>query len=183
MNLFDTLAGSLLGNTPYTLIGTLVKHRGIAINNKYRVVLPNIGNIRGSDLSVLCRSVEMPGKNITTTPRRTAMREIEIPTGYNLVGVNMVFTETMKSTVKEYFDAWMNAIVDPRTHTVAYYKDVARDVHIIRQGRSGVAQAASTLVDAIPKTISAATLTAAGQMGPVEYTVEFVYRDVIEALA
>ena len=180
MNLFDQITGSLLGNTPYTLIGTLIKHRGVAINNKYRIIMPDIGNVRGSDLNVLCRSVMMPGKNITTAPRRTAMREIEISTGYNVEPVSMIFTETMKSTVKKYFDGWMNAIVNPITHEVAYHNDVARDIHIYRQGRSGVNQTVVTLIQAIPKTIGSITLTDKGGMEVVEYEVQFVYKDLKE---
>ncbi len=53
--------------------------------NKYRIILPT--RFIGGDavtMDVLCRSATLPGKAITSSPRKVNMKEVQMPTGYTV---------------------------------------------------------------------------------------------------
>lgn len=158
---------------------------GISKANHYRVLLPTLF-IGGDALSmdILCRSTNMPSRNITTAPRKTNMKSIEMPTGYVNGQVDMAFTETTDQTASFYFDLWQNTVIDPETYEVAYRLDVVKDVLIMSNDDKGLPSYICVLKNAFPKLRSPTDHSDNTENTAKEVRVTFEYEDyeVIDSL-
>jgi hypothetical protein len=84
------------------------------------------------DISLLCDSVTIPGKQISTLDVQTVKQLVKIPYGYLTDDVSLSFLLTNDYHMKTMFDAWINNIVDNDKYCVAYKEDIVTDV-IIQQ--------------------------------------------------
>lgn len=84
------------------------------------------------DISMLCDSVSIPGKQISTIDYQAQKQSIKIPYGTLHDDVSLTFLLTNDYYMKSVFDQWINNIVDTDTYGVSYKKDIAVDV-IIQQ--------------------------------------------------
>ena len=115
----------------------VVQSNGLARPNRFMIELPRIGSIGMSHMNVLCRATTMPGKQIATSDRRIGMEFEKIAYGYAVDDVAMTFLMLNNYSVKKYFDAWRNAIVNENTHQVGYKEDYQAKV-VIHQLSEGI---------------------------------------------
>ena len=108
-----------------------IKKEGLAIVNRYAVVLPNMG---GSDMSRLllmyCSAAQLPGLNNSTTPARTFGEYREMPYERLFEAVQLEFYVDRPMKVKTYWDNWVGQVIDPVTRKFNYYKNYTKDVTI-----------------------------------------------------
>ena len=139
------------------LKSTISKKGGIARANRFRVIftppktsLLNLnletvissaisGNFTAKnlindprDIDMLCDSVTIPGKQISTIDYQAQRESIKIPYGTIHDDVTLSFILTNDYYMKTVFDNWINNIVNNSTYTVAYKRDITTDV-IIQQ--------------------------------------------------
>ena len=139
------------------LKSTISKKGGIARANRFRVIftppktsLLNLnletvissaisGNFTAKnlindprDIDMLCDSVTIPGKQISTIEYQAQRESIKVPYGTIHDDVTLSFILTNDYYMKTVFDNWINNIVNNSTYTVAYKKDITTDV-IIQQ--------------------------------------------------
>jgi len=84
------------------------------------------------DISMLCDSVSIPGKQISTIDYQAQKQSIKIPYGTLHDDVSLTFLLTNDYYMKSMFDQWINNIVNTDTYGVAYKRDIVTDV-IIQQ--------------------------------------------------
>ena len=84
------------------------------------------------DISMLCDSVSIPGKQISTIDYQAQKQAIKIPYGTLHDDVSLTFLLTNDYYMKSMFDQWINNIVNTDTYGVSYKKDIVTDV-IIQQ--------------------------------------------------
>ena len=84
------------------------------------------------DISMLCDSVSIPGKQISTIDYQAQKQAIKIPYGTLHDDVSLTFLLTNDYYMKSMFDQWINNIVNSDTYGVSYKKDIVTDV-IIQQ--------------------------------------------------
>jgi len=84
------------------------------------------------DISMLCDSVSIPGKQISTIDYQAQKQSIKIPYGTLHDDVSLTFLLTNDYYMKSMFDQWINNIVNTDTYGVSYKKDIVTDV-IIQQ--------------------------------------------------
>ena len=72
------------------------------------------------DISLLCDSVVIPGKQISTLDYQTTKNSVKIPYGYVQDDVSLSFLLTNDYYMKTIFDKWINSIVDTKKYCVAY---------------------------------------------------------------
>ena len=84
------------------------------------------------DISMLCDSVSIPGKQISTIDYQAQKQSIKIPYGTLHDDVSLTFLLTNDYYMKSVFDQWINNIVNTDTYGVAYKRDIVTDV-IIQQ--------------------------------------------------
>ena len=139
------------------LKSTISKKGGIARANRFRVIFTppktsllnlNLETIISSaisgnfsaknlinnprDIDMLCDSVTIPGKQISTIDYQAQRESIKVPYETIPDDVTLSFILTNDYYMKTVFDNWINNIVNNSTYTVAYKKDITTDV-IIQQ--------------------------------------------------
>jgi hypothetical protein len=93
------------------LKGKLTSKNGIASANQYRVELPRFGGASSRTLDVVCKEVNMPGKQILTLDRQMGIFQEKVANGFAIEEVTMVFHVLNDYGVKKWFDSWQKTIV------------------------------------------------------------------------
>lgn len=95
---------------------------GIARPNLFRVRLPALPNAGKEELNILCKDVQLPGRQILTSEKRIGMKIEKIPYGYSVNDISMTFHVLNDYGVKEYFEAWQNLAVNQSTYEIGYMR-------------------------------------------------------------
>ena len=82
------------------------------------------------DISLLCDSVSIPGKQISTIDYQSVRQSVKVPYGTVHDDVDLGFLLTNDYHMKTVFDKWINSIVDADKYCVAYKSDITCDVVI-----------------------------------------------------
>ena len=107
---------------------------GLARLNRFMVELPV--NIPGAEIKdsrefhVLCKTASIPGKGIATHDRNIMTQNEKIGYGYIVQEMPMTFYLLNDYGMRDYFDKWMNSIVDQETFEVSYKTEYQRNVKV-----------------------------------------------------
>ncbi len=184
-----------------SLIG---KKGGLAMANLWKVQLPNLGRESSYDLNLLCKDVQLPGRQILTQERIIGMKQKKVAYGYAEEDVSMTFYVMNDYGIKEYFDEWQSRIINFDTKELKYKDNYVADIEITqlqKKKRNGLTVnfeidfTANNLADlfdfsitsdievykcklirAFPTTINALQLNSE-QNGLLELNVQFSYDD------
>jgi len=86
--------------------------KGIAVPNMFRVYLPALpGVVTARQLNLLCKDVQLPGRQILTNERVIGMKQVKQAYGYASEDVTMTFYVTNDYGLKQYFEAWQDLII------------------------------------------------------------------------
>jgi len=111
------------------------------------------------DISVLCDSVSIPGKQISTLDYQAEKQPIKIPYGTLHDDVSLTFLLTNDYYMKSIFDKWINNIVDVDKYCVSYKKDITCDVIIQQLDEQDVPIYGVKLEGAFPTTMNEVVLS------------------------
>ena len=169
----------------------------------FTLPVPTINDIPGlidnlpdsRDLDLLCKTAEIPGKQILTSPRAVGMQPELVAYGYAVPDVSMTFHLLNDYGVRKFFESWKSSIVNEETSEVGYKRDYQRDIKIhqlkrpisnkeakkgpfdIFLGPNGNTVYTVILEDAFPTTIQSVALT--NDLDAIaELTVQFSYTNV-----
>ena len=115
------------------LKGRLTSKNGIAASNQYRVELPRWKGASSRTLDVVCKEVNMPGKQVLTLDRQMGIFQEKVANGFAIEEVTMVFHVLNDYGVKKWFDTWQKEIVSengPNAGYVAYKNDYTKSIRI-----------------------------------------------------
>jgi len=115
---------------------------GFARTNMWQVILPQLVgfDILTEELNVLCKDVVLPGKQILTNERMVGMKPTKQAYGFLQDDVSMTFMVLNDYKIKEYFEHWMNIVIDQdNPYELNYPDEYPGDVRIqqIQKGSSG----------------------------------------------
>ena len=160
---------SLLNFNPATLLSNLISGDGVNIADF-------ISDPR--DMFILCKSVTMPGKRITTTEAMHNHHLSKKPYSAATDEVTMTFMLTNDYYIKKYFDMWQEMIVDTSgKHYKTFYKsEYSTDVTIqqLSQGNDIVPGYSIKLLNAYPIQVGAIELSSEGE-GLLEVSITWEY--------
>jgi|TARA_R110002012_G_scaffold320715_2_gene545134 hypothetical protein len=160
---------SLLNFNPATLLSNLISGDGINLADF-------INDPR--DMFILCKSVTMPGKRITTTEAMHNHHLSKKPYSAATDEVTMTFMLTNDYYIKKYFDMWQEMIVDTSgKHYKTFYKnEYSTDVTIqqLSQGSDIVPGYSIKLLNAYPIQVGAIELSSEGE-GLLEVSITWEY--------
>lgn len=166
-----------------TLKSTISKKGGLAKGNRFNVIftppaqtlinfdgeqiLTNL--IKGDfnpknlindprDISILCDSVVIPGKQISTIDYQSVKYSVKIPYGTIHDDIALTFLLTNDYYMKTIFDTWINSIVNSKNYKVAYKKDITSDVVIQQLDEQDIPIYGVKLENAFPTTINEISL-------------------------
>lgn len=154
---------------------------GLARSNRYRVTLPEVNaGVDSQDLSVLCDSVTMPGRQIFTFERFTNMKmqKSAYTFGQEDVEISFILGNDWKSW--NYLYDWHKLIIENidtvRGYSVNYKTDYARNGVIIEHLDSqGKTRKAIELFNVFPTTLNNVELSNATNNEIVRVTASFAY--------
>lgn len=114
------------------LKSTISAHGGLAKSNRFSINLPDIGSsaIAPSDLNVLCTSVNLPGKQITTVEKAIGGLQSKVAYGQQFVETSMTFLVPVDYSIRQYFADWQRLAFDPETLEPGYRNDYVRTVSV-----------------------------------------------------
>ena len=160
---------NLLNFNPATLLSNLISGDGV-----------NVGDFISDprDMFILCRSVTLPGKRISTTEATHNHHMSKKPYGAIADEVTMTFMLTNDYYIRKYFDMWQEMIVDTTgKHYKTFYKnEYCTDVTIQQLSSwNDVVPGYSIILDnAYPIQVGAIELSSEGD-GIMEVTITFEY--------
>lgn len=135
-----------------------LKTNSISTTNRFSVVFssPKVISTQTDLQSLLlyCNASTLPGININTTPNISYGDNYEVPYEKIYSPVTLEFYMDSDFVVKDYFDNWIQNVIDPVTRQVQYYEDYTTDINIIVHDKNNKNVYLCTLYDAYPKTMS-----------------------------
>ena len=170
---------------------------GLASPNRFMVLLPTIASmipptaaareklqpIDPADLSLICTSAQIPGKQINVMSREIGVGTKSVANGQVFAAVNLSFYLTDDYVARKYFQYWMNCVVSQDLGVpmyAGYYENYVKDVNIYQlpRGSDSISKAvyAVTLVDAFPTQMELIQLNNQAQTTAMEMTISLAYK-------
>jgi len=108
------------------------------------------------DISILCESCSLPGRQIQTLDKQHLgyRQSIKTPQGYFNEDVTFVFHLTNDYHMKKLFDRWVDLIINPETYHASYKKDYVTDVTIQQLNQQNIPVYGVKLKNAFPVTVN-----------------------------
>ena len=103
---------------------------GIARPNLFRIKFPSLPGATSEEVNILCKDVQLPGRQIMTNERRIGMQLEKVPYGYAVGDISATFHVMNNYGIKEYFETWQNLAVNQQTKEIGYQSDYAVQVEI-----------------------------------------------------
>ena len=171
----------------------IIKKNGMAMANQFAITLPPLsGKTNGREINVLCKSVDLPSKQMMSLDWNVGVFNEKIVNGFATEDITMSFYMLNDYGVKKYFDEWTKLMVDEERGNIAYKDQYQKSVKIYQlvkpQMRLGIDLGPLSidfdvlgnsiysveLEDAFPTTLGAITLSNdADQL--VEFSVQMSY--------
>jgi hypothetical protein len=105
--------------------------RGLATPNLFRVYLPALpGIVDTRTLNLLCKNVQLPGRQLLTNDRVVGMKAVKQAYAYAQEDVSLTFHVTNDYNLKRYFEYWQNLAVDIETKQLNYPDEYSFEVRI-----------------------------------------------------
>lgn len=183
-----------------TFKSTVNKRGGLAPANRYAVYMPLplisfdpqelIAGLFGQgnggknnfiqdprDISVLCDSLTMPGRQISTNELQNNMLPIKMPYGYINDDVTMTFHITNDHYAKKIFENWINKMFDRRRMIMKYRSSYTSDIILQQLDQRDIPVYTCTLRNAYPVTVSSYDLSNTSENTTQKISVTFTYED------
>ena len=105
--------------------------RGLAVPNLFRVYLPALpGIVDTRTLNLLCKNVQLPGRQLLTNERIVGMKQVKQVYAYAQDDASLTFHVTNDYNLKRYFEYWQNLAVDIETKQLNYPDEYGFEVRI-----------------------------------------------------
>lgn len=132
------------------------------------------------DVSILCESCTMPGRQIATNDLQTNLLAVKMPYTYMNDDVTFSFHITNDHFMKKYFEKWFNSIINRRNMTIKYKSQYATDVIIQQLDQRDVPVYTCTLRNAFPTTMASYEVSNMGEGTTQRMSITLAYDDWYE---
>jgi len=163
---------SLLNSDPKMLVGDFAKNAVSGGSIKNMIPDPR-------DISILCESVQLPGRQITTIDYTAERQAIKVPYGVINEDVTMSFILTNDMFMKKLFDAWLTGIIDIDRYRVGYKKDFTTDIIIQQLNQQNIPVYGVRLENAFPITVNAVNLDSNAENTVQKLSVTLSYENYV----
>ena len=103
---------------------------GVARTNLFRIKFPSLPGATSEEVNILCKDIQLPGRQIMSNDRRIGLQLEKVPYGYAVSDVAVNFHVMNNYGIKEYFETWQNLAVNQQTKEIGYQSEYARDIEI-----------------------------------------------------
>lgn len=114
--------------------------KGFAKQNVYYVKFPTVAGINGYDLGLLCSSINLPDRQLSTVEREMGITTQKVVHGFINPDVDMTFRVLNDQKVRNYFEAWQQYILpeysdEGERYEVKYPDQYVTQIHIYQMER------------------------------------------------
>lgn len=95
---------------------------GVARPNLFAVELPSLPGATNRDVNLICKDVQLPGRQVLSNERRIGLKYEKMAYGYAVTDVSMTFHVLNDYGIREYFEFWQGLAVNDRGQTVGYQR-------------------------------------------------------------
>lgn len=182
-----------------TLKSTLGRRTGLAKANRFAVYIPlpllslNPASILGNivsgntnplqvfndprDISLLCESVQLPGRTISTNEYMTSPKARKMPYGFINDDVSFTFLLTGDMYIKNVMTGWQEQIIDTESYQLSFKDDYVSTVIIQQLNDKNIPVYTCKLNNAFPVSVSSVELGNTNENTASRITVTFAYDD------
>lgn len=132
-------------------------------------------NIFDGTLGLLCRSVEIPPKQLNTSQIKINGQTRTVPMNYRWDNVTATFIDTNSCLVYNVFSNWLDAINNPVTNTGRFYDDYVKDLRLDYLNKNSEVMGYISLYEAFPIAVSRSAVSYDATNGYMTTTVTFSY--------
>ena len=145
--------GSKVPNGVDTLVAMIVNKK-LAYPFRYEISFSTTDALSNLRLAVSCENITMPGKNISTQEIKTHGPVDDMPYEVSYSGdVEATFKVAGDYFERNFFDAWQNTIIDPRTNNLGYKDSYSCEIEITQLDLQDQPIYHLVLEDAFPKVV------------------------------
>lgn len=130
------------------------------------------------DIALLCSNCSFPGKIIETSEIKTVRNTVSVANGYRYEDVTADFILTNDYFIKNLFDKWHNAVIDPVTYRANYEKNYKVDVIIQQLNANNLPVYGVKLTNAWPSAVNSVNLSNEEENTYSKLNVTFNFEDV-----
>jgi hypothetical protein len=120
-----------------SLKGLMSEKQGLAFTNVFRVHMPSFAGMPTSEVNLLCKDIQLPGKQITTLEKQLGLKRQKIANGYAVDDISMTFLVLNDFGIKKYFEQWISLAVNEDTQELGFKNEYQREIRI-EQLKKGV---------------------------------------------
>lgn len=142
-----------------------IKSDGLARQNRFfiTIALPKFAADKAAkyngnglrDIHLLCKSVNVPGVNVSTNPIRMTGEQFEVPYDRTFSAATFTFYVDRAMIVREFFDDWVTTVQDHQTRTIGWFDDfISPYIVITLQDKMSKSTYMMILYEAIIKSVS-----------------------------
>ena len=196
------LIDNVLGNSIENLKSSIVKHGGVAQENRFAVymtppeqtlfnldlnsiitgALSGTFNVRSlindpRDIAILCESCTLPGRQILTADYQSIKQSVKIPYGFINEDVTFTFLLTNDYYIKKIFDRWSDQIIGYNNYRANYLNNYVTDVTIVQLNKKNLPIYKVVLHNAYPITFNPITLDNNAENTAQKFSVTLTYEN------
>jgi hypothetical protein len=182
-----------------TLKSTIGRRTGLAKANRFTVFIPLplislspatiLGNVLSGntnplqlindprDISLLCESVQLPGRTIATNDYMTSPKSRKMPYGFINDEVSFTFLLTGDMYIKNVMSSWQEQIMNTETYELAFKDEYVSTLIIQQLNDKNIPVYTAKLKNAFPVSISSVELSNTSENTASRITVAFAYDD------
>ena len=197
-----TLLDNLLGKSIDNLKTSLIKHSGVAHENRFSVNFAppdqtlfnlDLRNIitsfvsktfkpksllnSGPDITILCESCSLPGRQIMTLDYQSEKHAVKRPYSFFNEEVNFTFLLTNDYYMKKMFDKWSEQIMGFSNYRLNYLKDFVVPVTISQLNKKNLPIYTVVLHNAFPVTFNSIALDNTAENSVQKFSVTMAYEN------
>ena len=131
------------------------------------------------DISLLCESVTLPGRQITTADYTADRQALKIPYSFINEDVTCSFLLTNDYYMKTLFDGWIEQVFDTESYRAKFKQDFTSDVIIQQLNSENIPVYGVKLENAFPTTITGITLDNNSESADQKLSVTFSYDNYV----
>ena len=144
--------GSKVPNGVDTLVAMIVNKK-LAYPFRYEISFSTTDALSNLRLAVSCENITMPGKNISTQEIKTHGPVDDMPYEVYSGDVEATFKVAGDYFERNFFDAWQNTIIDPKTNNLGYKDSYSCEIEITQLDLQDQPIYHLVLEDAFPKVV------------------------------
>ena len=130
------------------------------------------------DMYLLCESVTIPGRQITTQEHFVDMKAVKKPYAYMNEDVNLVFHLTNDMYIWNFFNTWQQFIIDPNDRKVGFLEDIGSEVLIQIMGNTDYIPVKTIkLKNAFPTSLGSIELSNTAENQTLRVNVSMAFED------